>query len=104
MACAHRDGIVGSNREKPTKGKYGVAALPLLTGQENIDYDDGAIRYVRQGRIRDIHVSLISQVGATFRILRGYRLRSPFAPKAGIRYDGLQVSPTVGQLQISNLQ
>ncbi|KAH7188442.1 PUA-like domain-containing protein [Fusarium flagelliforme] len=89
LACAHRDGIVGSNREKPTKGKYGVAALPLLTGQENIDYDDGAIRYVRQGRIRDIHVSLISQVGATFRILRGYRLRSPFAPKAGIRYDGL---------------
>ncbi|KAI1072563.1 hypothetical protein LB507_002670 [Fusarium sp. FIESC RH6] len=45
LACAHRDGIVGSNREKPTKGKYGVAALPLLTGQENIDYDDGAIRY-----------------------------------------------------------
>ncbi|RGP68255.1 hypothetical protein FLONG3_8226 [Fusarium longipes] len=89
LACAHRDGIVGSNREKPTKGKYGVAALPLLTGQENIDYDDGAIRYVRQGRIADIHVSLISQVGATFRILRGYRLRSPFAPKAGIRYDGL---------------
>ncbi|OBS18543.1 hypothetical protein FPOA_10271 [Fusarium poae] len=73
LACAHRDGIVDSNREKPTKGKYGVAVLPLLTGQENIDYDDGAIRYV----------------GATFRILRGYHLRSPFAPKAGIRYDGL---------------
>ncbi|KAF4991173.1 hypothetical protein FGRMN_7978 [Fusarium graminum] len=73
LACAHRDGIVGSARERPTKGKYGVAALPLLTGQENIDYDDGCIRYV----------------GATFRILRGYRLRSPFAPKAGIRYDGL---------------
>ncbi|PTD10688.1 hypothetical protein FCULG_00008033, partial [Fusarium culmorum] len=89
LACAHRDGIVDSNREKPTKGKYGVAALPLLTGQEDIDYDDGAIRYVRQGRIADIHVSLISQVGATFRILRGYHLRSPFAPKAGIRYDGL---------------
>ncbi|RFN52140.1 hypothetical protein FIE12Z_3523 [Fusarium flagelliforme] len=51
LACAHRDGIVGSNREKPTKGKYGVAALPLLTGQENIDYDDGAIRYVRQEKM-----------------------------------------------------
>lgn len=89
MACAHRDGIVGSARERPTRGKYGVAALPLLTGEEYIDDNDGYIRYARQGRITDIHVSLVSQPGATFRILRGYRLSSPFAPKAGIRYDGL---------------
>ncbi|KAG5658752.1 hypothetical protein KAF25_007305 [Fusarium avenaceum] len=89
LACAHRDGIVGSARERPTRGKYGVAALPLLTGEEYIDENDGYIRYARQGRITDIHVSLVSQPGATFRILRGYRLQSPFAPKAGIRYDGL---------------
>ncbi|EMT63972.1 PUA-like domain-containing protein [Fusarium oxysporum II5] len=89
LACAHRDGIVGSAREKPTKGKYGVAALPLLTGQEKIDEGEGTLKYVRQGRITDIHVSLISQVGATFRILRGHHLRSPYAPKVGIRYDGL---------------
>ncbi|KAF5018413.1 hypothetical protein F66182_9607, partial [Fusarium sp. NRRL 66182] len=39
LACAHRDGIVGSACEKPTKGKYGVAALPLLTGQEDMDFE-----------------------------------------------------------------
>ncbi|KAM0562236.1 hypothetical protein ACHAPJ_002681 [Fusarium lateritium] len=97
LACAHRDGIVGSARERPTKGKYGVAALPLLTGQENIDFEDGIIKYVREGRITDMHVSLMSQVGSTVRVLRGYRLRSPFAPKAGIRYDGLYKICQYGQ-------
>ncbi|KAF4968269.1 hypothetical protein FSARC_4360 [Fusarium sarcochroum] len=97
LACAHRDGIVGSARERPTKGKYGVAALPLLTGQENIEFEDGTIKYVREGRITDMHVSLMSQVGSTVRVLRGYRLRSPFAPKAGIRYDGLYKICQYGQ-------
>ncbi|KAF4979641.1 hypothetical protein FZEAL_4198 [Fusarium zealandicum] len=97
LACAHRDSIIGSARETPTKGKYGVAALPLLTGREDIPSNDGTIRYVREGRITDMHVSLISQVGSTIRILRGHRLHSPFAPKDGIRYDGLYIIRQYGQ-------
>ncbi|KAF5016181.1 hypothetical protein F66182_12219 [Fusarium sp. NRRL 66182] len=44
-----------------------------------------------------MHVSLVTQVGSTIRILRGYRLRSPFAPKAGVRYDGLYTIRQYGQ-------
>lgn len=91
LACAHRDGIVGSTRETPTKGKYGVAALPLLTGREEVYFANGTIRYMKEGSLSDMHVSLLSQVGTTIRILRGHQLKSPLAPRAGIRYDGLLV-------------
>ncbi|KAH6687337.1 hypothetical protein F5X68DRAFT_231812 [Plectosphaerella plurivora] len=88
LACAHRDGIVGSAYERPTKGLYGIAALPLITGQEEV-LGDGVCKYVRLGRNADMHYSLMSQVGAKTRILRGHRLQSTLAPLAGVRYDGL---------------
>lgn len=96
LACAYRDGIVGSVLETPTKGKYGVAALPLITGREDVHLSDGTVTYTREGKISDMHLSLLSQVGSTIRILRGYKLQSPLAPKAGIRYDGLQVEAEMG--------
>ncbi|KOS21269.1 hypothetical protein ESCO_006774 [Escovopsis weberi] len=89
LACAHRDGIVGSIHESPTKGKYGVAALPLMTGREEICTTAGTVRYMREAKLSGTHVALISQVGFQIRLLRGHGLRSPLAPKAGIRYDGL---------------
>ncbi|KAF7542567.1 hypothetical protein G7Z17_g11461 [Cylindrodendrum hubeiense] len=46
LACAHRDGIVGSVLETPTKGKYGVTALPLVTGWENVYLAGGTIKYI----------------------------------------------------------
>lgn len=88
LACAHRDGILGTAVEKPTKGKYGVTALPLLTGREE-HVRGNLYRYVREGRLSDMHVSLLTQVGTQIRILRGYRLKSVLAPQAGVRYDGL---------------
>ncbi|KXH67619.1 hypothetical protein CSAL01_12272 [Colletotrichum salicis] len=88
LACAHRDGVIGTAVEKPTKGKYGVTALPLLTGREE-HIRGNLYRYVREGRLSDMHVSLLTQVGAQIRILRGYRLKSTLAPQAGVRYDGL---------------
>ncbi|GJC90171.1 hypothetical protein ColLi_13009 [Colletotrichum liriopes] len=88
LACAHRDGILGTAVEKPTKGKYGVTALPLLTGREE-HVRGNLYRYVREGRLSDMHVSLLTQVGTQIRILRGYRLKSTLAPQAGVRYDGL---------------
>ncbi|KAM5375905.1 hypothetical protein ACJZ2D_005695 [Fusarium nematophilum] len=97
LACAHRDGIVGSDQEKPTKGKYGFAALPLMTGREDIISEDGTTRYIREGKIADMHISLITQVGKKVRILRGHRLKSPYAPKGGTRYDGMYTISQYGQ-------
>ncbi|KXH34510.1 hypothetical protein CSIM01_00421, partial [Colletotrichum simmondsii] len=88
LACAHRDGVIGTAVEKPTKGKYGITALPLLTGREE-HIRGNLYRYVREGRLSDMHVSLLTRVGTQIRILRGYRLKSTLAPHAGVRYDGL---------------
>jgi hypothetical protein len=79
---------VGSALEKPTKGRYGVSALPLLEGKEE-HIEGNTVKYVREGTLSQMHISLICQVGKPIRILRGYRLRSFLAPKAGVRYDGL---------------
>jgi hypothetical protein len=75
--------------EKPTLGKYGVIALPLITGHEEVDEEAALVRYSREGRLSDLHVSLISHVGSQIRILRDHCLDSPLAPIAGVRYDGL---------------
>lgn len=88
LGCAHRDGIVGAAFERATKGRYGVAALALLTGREEDISEDKSV-YVREGPANEMHNNLISQVGQNIRILRGFRLKSIYAPKAGVRYDGM---------------
>ncbi|KAI1828348.1 hypothetical protein F4861DRAFT_547437 [Xylaria intraflava] len=90
ITCAERDGIVNSSLETPTKACYGVTALPLLTGSEEL-IRHNVVKYVREGHPSDMHISLISQVGRKIRIMRGYRLKSIFAPEAGLRYDGLYI-------------
>ncbi|GAP89601.1 hypothetical protein SAMD00023353_3500080 [Rosellinia necatrix] len=88
LTCAERDGIVNSSLEIPTKGRYGFTALPLLTGSEEL-IRSNTVKYVREGRTSDMHIPLISQVGRKIRVIRGYKLKSAFAPEAGLRYDGL---------------
>ncbi|KAK5627785.1 hypothetical protein RRF57_003500 [Xylaria bambusicola] len=88
ITCAERDGIVNSSLETPTKGCYGFTSLPLLTGTEEL-IGHNTVKYVREGRSPDMHIQLISQVGQKIRIIRGYKLKSIFAPVAGLRYDGL---------------
>ncbi|ETS06369.1 hypothetical protein M419DRAFT_4649 [Trichoderma reesei RUT C-30] len=100
LACAYRDGIVGAIKETPTKGRYGAAALPLLTGREEVVSTD-TVRYMREARLSETHISLISHVGSQIRILRGHRLRSPLSPQAGIRYDGLYIVRRYSLKQIS---
>lgn len=90
IACAHRDGIVGTAFQEATKGRYGNAALPLLTGMEE-DFPDGKTVYIREGKAYEMHPSLISQCGQKIRILRGFRLKSMRQPRAGVRYDGLYI-------------
>jgi hypothetical protein len=88
IACAYRDGIVGNEYEKPTEGQYGITALPLLTGREAM-LEPNRVKYIREGNLSDMHNSLVTQTGKQIRILRGYRLKSIYAPSAGVRYDGL---------------
>ncbi|KAI1330439.1 hypothetical protein F5Y16DRAFT_396407 [Xylariaceae sp. FL0255] len=100
ITCAERDGIVGSSLETPTKGRYGITVLPLLTGSEEL-VGGNMIKYLREGEARDMHISLISQVGRQIRILRGHELKSMFAPEAGLRYDGLYTIRQYGLKQDS---
>ncbi|RYO90614.1 hypothetical protein DL766_008184 [Monosporascus sp. MC13-8B] len=95
LVCAMRDGIVSNPLEKPTNGRYGMLALPLLTGQEE-PLSGRTIKYIREGKTSDMHTSLISQVGRQIRILRGYTLKSIWAPQAGTRYDGLYIIKQYG--------
>lgn len=90
LACCYRDGIVGSMVDDLTKGPYGVTAIPLLAGEEIESSVPDCFTYHRVGPIQDMYVSIMGKLGQTqVRVLRGYKLDSPNAPKAGIRYDGL---------------
>lgn len=79
---------MGAAFERATKGRYGVAALALLTGREE-DLSEEKSIYIREGPANEMHNNLVSQVGQKTRILRGFRLKSICAPKAGVRYDGM---------------
>lgn len=93
MAAAHRDGVVGHQLDKPTKGRFGYTAIPLLVGrEENVELDK--VTYVREEKqSRKVpslgDVPMLSLLGAKVRLLRGAGLQSPYAPLAGIRYDGV---------------
>ncbi|KAK4180033.1 hypothetical protein QBC36DRAFT_49776 [Triangularia setosa] len=90
MPCARRDGMVGTEEEKVSKGRYNVFTLPLLSGKEEDIYGQGTTtRYVRTGGLRDMHVELLGLVGKQVRVLRGYLLQSGMAPRVGVRFDGI---------------
>ena len=89
ILCAYRDGIVGSTDESLTLGPHGLSTLPLLTGQEIEGQVSGTLCYVKEGPASEMHFKLLSSFGRQIRVLRGHTLDSPYAPVAGIRYDGL---------------
>ncbi|RDW89484.1 hypothetical protein BP6252_01516 [Coleophoma cylindrospora] len=96
LCAAFRDGIVGSPIETVTKGHYGVTALPMMTGTELIG-EDGIVKLIRRGELKDTYPRLLSHVGRVVRVLRGHGLRSQYAPLAGVRYDGLYKIKKYGQ-------
>lgn len=59
-----------------------------MTGFEE-ELPDGQTEYIRRGNQRDMHYAVLSQVGRKTKLLRGFRLKSIYAPDAGVRYDGL---------------
>jgi hypothetical protein len=88
MACVFRDGLSNSQRGTSKYGPNEIVTLPLLEGVETFESNCSRIHYKLEGSRRKMLVHLQDKVGKEIRILRGYQLRSRFAPEAGIRYDG----------------
>jgi hypothetical protein len=86
LACARRDGFVPGSSGR-AKG-YSVTVLALVNGSELAYFPSATVEYVREGSMAEMCAHLISKVGTKMLILRGHGLESPFAPAAGIRYDG----------------
>lgn len=88
MSCAYRDGIVDSTEETVTQGQYGMPVLPLLSGIEKEGPVLSTYKYIKEGPLRQMHLGLLPMVGRKVKVLRGYGLKSRYAPRVGIRYDG----------------
>lgn len=86
MACAYRHGMEGDSISNLKIN--GVRVLALLWGKEE-PVNSEIVRYTREGSASDVVSSLLTQVGQPCHLLRGYKLRSPFSPVVGIRYDGM---------------
>jgi hypothetical protein len=89
MACAFRDGIIGGVEERATKGPYIVTALPLLSGEEVEGPTLSMYEYIKKGTVKEMPFGLLGNRGGPIRLLRDHTLKSKFAPKIGVRYDGL---------------
>jgi hypothetical protein len=89
-AAACRDGIIHNSTDGITADANGAYAI-LMTGDEEIvTYEANITIYRAQHRDRGVFKlmkNLTSQ--RLVRVLRTWRLKSRFSPKAGIRYDGL---------------
>ena len=85
-ACAKRHGIEGESVDDLTIN--GMRVLPLLWGTEESVTGD-LVKYTREGRDCDMMYSLLTAVGRSNHLLRGYQLRGPYSPSAGLRYDGM---------------
>jgi len=83
----HADGFTETDQEKVTKRARDYV-LPLLSGKENL-LRNGRVRYIRDGPYSSMHWGLLGTGGKPVHVLRGYRLKSSYAPVGGIRYDGI---------------
>lgn len=81
-----RHGIEGDRLEDLSIN--GTRVLPLLWGKEETITSD-LVKYTREGNASEMLYSLLTHVGRSSHLLRGYQLRGPYSPTAGIRYDGL---------------
>lgn len=90
--AAVRDGIIGPASKAITADKDGAYAMILKNGEETHLGEHGLTRFTSSGVDRDILQLAKPMTGdrrGTVRILRSCKLRSPLAPTAGLRYDGL---------------
>lgn len=87
--CVLRDGVISNPSAPLTRGRPGVTALAMISGEE-IDGISGIVEYTKEGYMRDMPLGLLGNQ-CPIRVLRGSRLKSKYAPKVGVRYDGLWV-------------
>lgn len=97
-AAAYRDGIIDETSHGITADANAAYAIVLtgnceidLGGNRDIRYiaaddDPGVFRLTKTMLREDPEEKVV-------RVLRSWKLRSKTAPKAGLRYDGLYVSP-----------
>jgi hypothetical protein len=89
VQCAIRDGIVRQGEEF-TEGISGKpVAFSLLSGMEIRGAVPGQWIHVIESTTRMYHSVRLTYVGCVIRLLRGHKLKSERAPRAGVRYDGL---------------
>ncbi|PQE16756.1 YDG SRA domain-containing protein [Rutstroemia sp. NJR-2017a BBW] len=88
VQCAIRDGIVRQGEEftEGTSGK--PVAFSLLSGMEIRGAVPGQWIHVIESTTRMYHSVRLTYVGCVIRLLRGHKLKSERAPRAGVRYDG----------------
>ena len=87
-----RDGIIGSASKRITADKDGTYAMILKDGEETQIGEQELTRYATSGGDRDVlqlSKAMIGDRRSVVRIIRSSKLRSPLAPTAGLRYDGL---------------
>lgn len=92
MYCCVRDGVVKSATEVVTLGRYGVTAMTMTEGVEVDGKQPDEVVFTIEGPSKKMPFALLTTKQA-IRVIRGSRLKSPYAPEVGVRYDGLYASP-----------
>ncbi|KAL8711160.1 MAG: hypothetical protein Q9220_004305 [cf. Caloplaca sp. 1 TL-2023] len=91
-AAACRDGIVDNPHYRITAGKTVAYAIAMTQGNETGQYRDDSCSYTPLpgdlGVFR-LMTTVNGQERKVLRVLRSWKLQSPLAPAAGVRYDGL---------------
>ncbi|KAF8865801.1 hypothetical protein BDZ45DRAFT_720527 [Acephala macrosclerotiorum] len=91
--AAARDGVITAGETVVTNNPtYGPTALAMVKGEEVEGPEPNMTQYSVTGIVGDKEINEMRHFldrRGPFRVLRGHRLRSRFAPKGGIRYDGL---------------
>ena len=91
-AAAFRDGIIDETGEGITANEHGAYAIVMKNNEETWTTKEGLVRYLPSGvgaGVFKLINTITSDVRGVVRVLRSWKLQSPLAPAAGLRYDGL---------------
>jgi hypothetical protein len=90
--CARRDSIIDNDKGDVTICPHGLPSIALTYGEEVPTDQENVTKYCHEGPIREMMIPLLAKLNKSIKVLRGYTLKSKFAPTTGIRYDGVFVS------------
>lgn len=99
QSCAYRDGIVSSTIRALDNDPIHGITLVLNKGFEEQGRHNHEFVYHGKGPNQDVPTVLVKcNMGKPIKLIRGCGLDSEFAPKAGMRYDGLSYPPAMNTL------